>query len=63
MDQYVVKRQFQGLIGTGIAATVLCFVITLVYWPLWGMAAKAIATSIAWEGLQTADAKVMGKNM
>ncbi|MBN2039335.1 MAG: hypothetical protein JW864_04800 [Spirochaetes bacterium] len=61
MSQLVVKRQFQSLIITGICATVLCFIATCVYWPIWGTAAKAIAGAMGGHALQLVDAKTAAK--
>jgi hypothetical protein len=58
MNQYVVQRRFQSPLATGIAASAICFVITLVYWPIWGILAKAIITSFAGQGLREVDANV-----
>ncbi len=61
VGEFVIKRPFNSTLATGIIATVLCFVVTMIYWPLWGMAAKAIITSVAGQGLQTVDAKTASK--
>lgn len=61
MSEYVVRRWFRTLPGTGTAAAVLCFLITLIYWPLWGMLSKTIIMFIAGSGLQGIDEKVLGK--
>ena len=61
MSQYAVKRQFQSLVVTGIVAASLAFVVALLYWPLWGGAAKAIITRLAGQGLQEVDGKTAAK--
>jgi len=63
MSEYVVKRQFKGILSTGVAAVVLCFVVALIYWPIWGMLVKAFGTALAIEGLKAVDAKVASKYM
>ncbi|HEY3275482.1 MAG TPA: hypothetical protein VGJ94_02595 [Syntrophorhabdaceae bacterium] len=61
MSQFIVKRQFKSLLATGVCAAVACFVITLIYWPLWGAAAKAIISWGAGEGLAAVEPKVAAK--
>jgi hypothetical protein len=61
MSQYAVKRQFQSLVVTGIVAASLAFVVALLYWPFWGLAAKAVITRLAAHGLQEVDAKTAAK--
>lgn len=61
MSDYIVKRQFPGLLATGLAATVLCFVVAVIYWPIWGAAAKAFINAFAGPGLKTVDAKTAAK--
>jgi hypothetical protein len=61
MSQYIVKRQFKSLLATGICAAVLCFIVTLIYWPLWGSAAKAIISWGASNGLAQVEPKVAAK--
>ncbi|MBW2557969.1 MAG: hypothetical protein JRD69_03905 [Deltaproteobacteria bacterium] len=61
MDEYVVKRSFDSLLITGIVAFILCFIVTLFYWPIWGFAAKAIILSFGAPGLQAVDAKTAAK--
>ncbi len=59
--QYIVKRVFQSVLLTGIAATFICFAITLVYWPIWGSLAKVLIKSVAGKGLQEVDPKAAAK--
>ncbi len=61
MSQYIVKRQFNSLLATGICAAVICFVVTLIYWPLWGAASKAIISWIAGDGLSQLEPKTAAK--
>ncbi len=61
MSQYAMKRRFQSLILTGTVAAVMCFVVALIYWPLWGTLAKAIITRFAAVGLQQTDPKTAAK--
>ncbi len=58
---FVIKRPFNSMLATGIIATVLCFIVTLIYWPIWGTAAKGFITFFAGAGLQTVDAKTASK--
>ena len=60
-EEFIIKRPFNSQLATGIIATVFCFVVTMIYWPLWGMAAKAFITSVAGPVLQTVDAKIASK--
>ena len=57
----VVKRQFDSLLLTGLVAAVLCFVLAMIYWPLWGMLAKAIIKAVAGNVLTEVDPKVSAK--
>jgi len=61
MAEYVTKRRFNSQLATGLAVVVLGVIITLIYWPIWGMLAKSVASSIAAVGLQEADPQVVGK--
>lgn len=38
------KRMFDSLLVTGLVATLTCFLITLVYWPIYGTITKALIT-------------------
>lgn len=61
MSDFVVKRTFSSTLTTGIAATVLCFVVACIYWPVWGTLVKALASSLAGTGLKGVDPKVVSK--
>jgi len=61
MSNFVVKRQFQGLLSTGIAATVICVCAALIFWPLWGLLSKSIITGLAGSGIQAVEPKVAAK--
>lgn len=61
MSEYIIRRQFNSLLTTGIAATIICFIFTLVYWPIWGLLVKALGTFLASEGLKSVDTKVAAK--
>lgn len=61
MTEYLVKRHFESPLTTGIVLTVICFVGTLIYWPIWGLIVKSIAVSLAGTGLAAVDAKVVTK--
>lgn len=47
MSEYVVKRKFQSILTTGVVAVAICFVVTLIYWPIWGMIVKAVGMALA----------------
>lgn len=61
MSHYVVKRRFQSLLLTGITAALLCFVLTLLYWPVWGTIAKNLISHFAGPGLQQVDGRTAAK--
>jgi AAT family amino acid transporter len=61
MTEYIVKRRFENPLVTGMLLTVICFVVTLVYWPIWGMLVKTIASGLAGSGLQSVDAPTAAK--
>ena len=61
MSEYIVKRQFKSSLTTGIVAVVICFFIAVIYWPIWGLLVKTLASSLAWQGIQAVDAKVAAK--
>lgn len=47
MTETKIRRVFPGQLSTGVAAVALCFVITLIYWPIYGTITKALATACA----------------
>ncbi len=61
MSQYLVKRQFPSIFTTGVVATTICFVVALIYWPIWGLIVKSVGMTLAGEGLKLVDAKVVTK--
>lgn len=61
MTEFVVKRKFQSILTTGIVAVAICFVVALIYWPIWGMIVKAVGMALAGDGLKLVDAKVVTK--
>ncbi|EKD36169.1 MAG: hypothetical protein ACD_75C01609G0001 [uncultured bacterium] len=60
MDEFIVKRSFNSLITTGIVAAVACFILSLIYWPIWGWLSKAFILAFGAPGLQVVDAKTAG---
>lgn len=61
MTETRTHRVFAGSLQTGLAAALLCFVVTNLYWPIYGTITKALATAFAGAGLATVDAAVSGK--
>lgn len=61
MSEFVVKRQFQGLLGTGVAATAICVLAALIFWPTWALISKSIINALAGAGIQAADPKTAAK--
>lgn len=61
MPEYVTKRRFNSPLATGGAAVVIGVIIACIYWPLWGILAKGVASSIASIALQEVDPKVAAK--
>jgi hypothetical protein len=61
MSEFVVKRQFKGLLSTGIAAAVICVGATLIFWPVWALLSKAILTALAGPGIAAVAPKVAAK--
>lgn len=61
MSTFVEKRMFPGLLGTGLAATLVCFTLTLAIWPVWGLVCKGLATVMAGTGLAAAPEKMAAK--
>ncbi|MCM0760906.1 hypothetical protein M7775_20360 [Sporomusa sphaeroides DSM 2875] len=61
MSEFIVKRQFQGLLSTGIAATAICLCASIIFWPVWALLSKGILTILAGSGLQSAEPKVAAK--
>ncbi|MDU2063245.1 MAG: hypothetical protein E6713_00295 [Sporomusaceae bacterium] len=61
MTEYLVKRRFESPLTTGVVLTVICFIVALIYWPIWGLIVKSIAISLAGPGLAAVDAKVAAK--
>ncbi len=57
MDEFVIKRSFNSLIVTGIVASVLCFIVSLVYWPVWAWISKAVILAFGAPGLKAVDEK------
>ena len=58
MSNFVVKRQFNGLLGTGIAATVISVIAALFFWPVWASLAKSFITALAGPAIQAAGPKL-----
>ena len=61
MAEYMVKRRFESRLVTGILLTALCFVVTLIYWPIWGFIVKTVAVSLAGKGLAASAPPVAAK--
>jgi len=61
MAEYLIKKRFESPFTTGLVLTILCFVFTLVFWPIWGSIVKFIAISLAGPGLATAAPNVAAK--
>jgi AAT family amino acid transporter len=40
---------------------VACFILSLIYWPIWGWISKSIILAFGTPGLQEVDAKTAGK--
>jgi len=53
--EYITKRRFGGTLNTGIIGVAICFIYAMIYWPIWGSAAKALISFTAAAGLQAAD--------
>ncbi|MPM47098.1 hypothetical protein SDC9_93806 [bioreactor metagenome] len=47
MTELKIRRVFPGQLSTGAAAVFLCFIITLIYWPIYGTITKAIISAAA----------------
>lgn len=58
MAEITVERTFKGQLGTGIAALLASFVLSLVLWPIWSTVMKAIFSTFASQGLTAAGPKV-----
>lgn len=58
MEENNTKRVFNSQLGTGFAALALCFILSLVIWPIWSMTMKAVFIGIAGEGLNAAGPKL-----
>ena len=56
LAEYITKRTFKSSLGTGFAAICICFLLSLILWPVWSLAAKAIFTPLAAQGLAQVDA-------
>ncbi len=61
MNEFIVKRSFKGPVATGMAAFAVCFIASLIYWPVWGSVSRYIILSFGAPGLQTVDARTAGK--
>lgn len=61
MNEFIVKRSFKTPVATGIAAFAICFIASLIYWPVWGMVSKHIVLWFGSPGLKSVDAKTTGK--
>jgi len=61
MAEYVIKRRFESPFATGFVLTILCFIFTLLYWPIWGSVVKFIALSFAGQGLAAVDHQLAAK--
>ena len=57
MGEFVAKRSFDSLIATGITASVLCFILSFVYWPVWAWISKTVILSFGAPGLNIVDEK------
>lgn len=47
MSEYIVKRHSNNPLVVGSVLFALCFVFSLLYWPIWGSIAKSIALSLS----------------
>jgi len=61
MSDFSIKRRFESPLTTGFILTVIIFIFSLIYWPLFGLACKAIAGGLASKGLEAVDAKTATK--
>lgn len=51
----VAARKPAGALSIGVAGVVFCFIVALIYWPIWAGLAKALISVTAATGLQAAD--------
>jgi AAT family amino acid transporter len=61
MNEFIVKRSFKSPVTTGMAAFAICFIASLVYWPVWGTVSRHVILWFNAPGLQSVDAKTAGK--
>lgn len=61
MSEYITQKRVNGQIKTGIFATIFCFILTCIGWPIYGTIVKAIITAIAGNILNTADPALVTK--
>ncbi len=61
MSDFIIKRTFKSQLATGLAASVLCFALACVLWPLWSMIFKSIFSALAAPGLAAAGPEMGGK--
>lgn len=54
MEQ-VATRRAPGKIAIGVSGVIFCFIVALIYWPIWAALAKAFISITAAQGLALAD--------
>lgn len=61
MTELRIRRVFPGPLSTGAAAVLLCFLITLIYWPIYGTITKTILSAVAGPVLSQVDPALAAK--
>jgi len=61
MSEGITIRVFRNQLGTGFAALVLCFVASIILWPLWSVVTQAFFSALAYKGLAAAGPELAGK--
>jgi AAT family amino acid transporter len=61
MAEITIKRTFKSQLGTGFAALLASFVLSMILWPIWSIVMKTIFTSFASQGLTAAGPQMAAK--
>jgi hypothetical protein len=61
MSELVNKQRSQNPLVVGSVLFGLCFIVSLLYWPVWGTLSKMLATNLAGTVLASADAQTAAK--
>lgn len=61
MSGFVIKRQFQGVLSTGIVATLICIFASAIFWPVWATLSKTLILFLAGGELLNVEPKLVAK--